>query len=190
MSFKSGFVWMAFGVLMSAPALAEEIIYFTNGSSLPVRGHVVEGEMIKVDLGNDGFMAFPNSVVEKIVQADADVVLRPSLANVIDGSSNRVYATPAQQRDSWALPEEVQTPSPILTDRGGVAVIPVFPNSDHPGRAKMMSSNVLGNAGAGTAGTQGSPGAERLGVGQIIQGDPSQYNPQRKKFVGLQQRKK
>ena len=185
---RSVVVWMAFGVLTAAPALAEEIIYFTNGSSLPVRGHVMEGDMIKVDLGNDGFMAFPSAVVDKIVQADADVVLGPSVSNVIEGS-NRVYATPAPKRDSWALPEEAQVPSPVVTDSRGVAVIPVFPNSDNRGRAKMMQSNVLGHAGAGTA-QGGTPGAERLGVGAIIQGDPTTYNQQRKRFVGISPRAK
>jgi hypothetical protein len=78
---------LALLILSAAPALAEEIIYFTNGKTMAIRGHNVEDGMIHVDLGNDGFIAFPESKVERIVEAGQNVYLAPSYskANVSNG---------------------------------------------------------------------------------------------------------
>ncbi len=65
-------------ILATAPALAEEIIYFTNGTSMPIRSHEVRGDMLHVDLGSDAFMAFPLYMVEKIEDAGKEVSLTPS----------------------------------------------------------------------------------------------------------------
>ena len=49
--------------------------------------------MIKVDLGDNGFMAFPKGVVEKIEQAP-DVVLQPSTV------SNQMFQSTTSTRVS------------------------------------------------------------------------------------------
>jgi hypothetical protein len=67
-------------LLAAAPALAEEIIYFTNGTSMPIRAHEVRGDMIHVDLGSDAFMAFPMYMVDKIEDAGKSVALTPSFS--------------------------------------------------------------------------------------------------------------
>ncbi len=67
--------------LFAAPALAEEVIYFTNGSSMPILDHIVEEEMVKVDLGEAGFMAFPMTQVDRIEKAGREVYQNPSRAN-------------------------------------------------------------------------------------------------------------
>lgn len=67
-------------VLAAGPARAEEIIYFTNGSTMPIRTHEVQGNMIHVDLGGDAFMAFPLAMVEKIEVAGKGVMLDPSFS--------------------------------------------------------------------------------------------------------------
>jgi hypothetical protein len=67
-------------VLAAGPARAEEIIYFTNGSTMPIRTHEVKGNMIHVDLGGDSFMAFPLAMVEKIEVAGKGVMLDPSFS--------------------------------------------------------------------------------------------------------------
>ena len=67
-------------VLAAGPARAEEIIYFTNGSTMPIRTHEVKGNMIHVDLGGDSFMAFPLAMVEKIEAAGKGVMLDPSFS--------------------------------------------------------------------------------------------------------------
>ena len=53
--------------VLSGPAMAEEIIYFTNGTTMPVNGHEVDGEMIVVTLEGDATMAFPKEQVERVV---------------------------------------------------------------------------------------------------------------------------
>lgn len=57
---------------------AEEIIYFANGTSMPVQSHRVEKDMISVELGAGSRMAFPVSMVDKIEAAGRDVYLNPT----------------------------------------------------------------------------------------------------------------
>ena len=69
----------AFGTL-PLPALADEIVHFTNGAEMTVRSHTVEDAkaMVKLDLGGNSFISFPMSMVDKIVNAGRDVFLNPS----------------------------------------------------------------------------------------------------------------
>jgi len=73
------FLLAALALLPSA-ALADEIVHFTNGAEMTVRSHVVEQDntMVKLDLGGNSFIAFPMSMVDKIVSAGQDVFLNPS----------------------------------------------------------------------------------------------------------------
>ena len=64
--------------LLAGPAMAEQIVQFANGTSMPIRSHKIQGEMIHVDLGNDGFIAFPVSMIDRVVDAGKDVVISPS----------------------------------------------------------------------------------------------------------------
>jgi hypothetical protein len=60
-------------------ALADEIVHFTNGAEMTVRSHAVEKEMVKLDLGGNSFIAFPMSMVDKIVSSGRDVFVNPSI---------------------------------------------------------------------------------------------------------------
>lgn len=71
------------------PAAAEEIIYFTNGTSMPIRSHRIEGDMVHVDLGGNGFMAFPMFMVDRVDGTD-QVKLKPSSSRP---GSNRMVAS-------------------------------------------------------------------------------------------------
>jgi hypothetical protein len=73
---------------LTGSALAEEIVYFTNGTSMPIRKHEIKGDMIHVDLGGDAFMAFPMRMVDKIESAGKTVMLSRS-----SGGSNIISAT-------------------------------------------------------------------------------------------------
>jgi hypothetical protein len=68
-----------FGFLTSA-ALADEIVHFANGAEMTVRSHSLEqnNKTVKLDLGGNSFIAFPMSMVDKIVSAGKDVFLNPS----------------------------------------------------------------------------------------------------------------
>lgn len=63
----------------SLAAFADEIVHFTNGAEMTVLNHAVEKDksMIRLDLGGGNFIAFPMSMVDKIVNAGQDVYLNP-----------------------------------------------------------------------------------------------------------------
>ena len=58
---------------------ADEVVHFTNGAEMTVRSHTVEKakDMVKLDLGGNSFIAFPMSMVDKIVSSGQDVFLNP-----------------------------------------------------------------------------------------------------------------
>ncbi len=64
--------------LVVSPALADEVVYFTNGTYLLVTSHTIEKEMISVDLGGSSKMAFPLQMVDKIESAGRNVYLNPT----------------------------------------------------------------------------------------------------------------
>jgi hypothetical protein len=107
--------------LAALPAAAEEVLYLTNGSQMPVISHWVEGDMIHVDLGGNGFMAFPRQLVERI-DTDTKVKLRPS-------SAARGRMTPSSGRDVAASRPErpkrvaAQVDDRVSTDKYGMAVV-------------------------------------------------------------------
>ena len=61
------------------PAVADEIVHFTNGAEMPVRSHTLDKDksMVKLDLGGNSFISFPMSMVDKIVSAGQNVFLNP-----------------------------------------------------------------------------------------------------------------
>jgi len=71
-------VAVALGSLPFA-AFGDEIVHFTNGAEMTVRSHTVENarEMVRLDLGGNSYIAFPMSMVDKIVSAGKDVFLNP-----------------------------------------------------------------------------------------------------------------
>ena len=69
---------------------AEEIIFFTNGTAMPIKSHKIIDEMIHVDLGSDGKIAFPERNVERIESAGYDVYLGPSRRTNVTSSGVQV----------------------------------------------------------------------------------------------------
>lgn len=57
--------------------LADEVVQFTNGAEMTVQSHVVEKDMVKLDLGGNNSISFPVSMVSKIVSAGKDVFRNP-----------------------------------------------------------------------------------------------------------------
>ena len=85
---KIALAWLV-GVLLIAvlPASAEEIVFFTNGTSMPIKEHVVRGAMVHVDLGSDGFIAFPAAMILRIERAGERVILEASAFSQTTGRS-------------------------------------------------------------------------------------------------------
>lgn len=65
-------------VLFALPAMADEVVYFTNGATMAIRSHEVEGDMIRVNLGAGAIMAFPISMVERVQVGSRDVFTGPA----------------------------------------------------------------------------------------------------------------
>lgn len=65
-------------VASALPALADEVIYFTNGATMAIRSHEVEADMIRVNLGAGAVMAFPISMVERVQVGARDVFTGPA----------------------------------------------------------------------------------------------------------------
>jgi hypothetical protein len=63
---------------LALPVWAEEILFLKSGSAMPVVSHKVDGNMIHVDLGDNAFMAFPLSMVDRVERAGKNVVLQRS----------------------------------------------------------------------------------------------------------------
>ena len=73
--------WLALGVLLVAsaiPAAADEVVYFSNGATMAIRAHEIDGNMIRVNLGAGAVMAFPVSMVERVVSGGQDVFTGPA----------------------------------------------------------------------------------------------------------------
>lgn len=66
-------------VVAGVDARADEVVYFTNGTSMTIRSHTVDGDMIRVDLGSQSLMGFPASMVDRIEE---------------EGRKTSVYANP------------------------------------------------------------------------------------------------
>jgi hypothetical protein len=77
-----GRVLLVLAALSRVPmaALAEEIVHFTNGAEMTVLSHAVEPgkNTLRLELGGNSFIAFPMSMVDKIVNAGKDVYVSPN----------------------------------------------------------------------------------------------------------------
>ena len=174
--------WVLVALALSAvalPVLGEEILYFKSGSAMPVVSHKVDGEMIHVDLGDNAFMAFPLTMIDRVERAGKNVMLRRSNA----GGTNVMQARPdptgsfpvsgqAQSRNSDRSrfngdPEDAD-PS-VEMDESGVQVYRPWGNSSHPGKARVglaWNQRILENSGAGYRGA--TPIGNRHTIGSTV----------------------
>ena len=110
--------WFLFlGALVVTPAVADEVVYFTNGTYLLVTTHQVEKEMISVDLGGNSKMAFPLQMVDKIESAGRSVYLNPiyypanqAVAGSVGGQVSNQGVYPVTGAGS--VPSRLRTPYP------------------------------------------------------------------------------
>jgi len=134
-------VIVAVGALGST-VRADEIVHFTNGAEMTIRAHVVEGEMLKLDLGGNNSISFPITMVGKIVSSGQDVFV------------NRVYY-PSNQ----ALPAAAgaQVASNARASVGGGPPVGLVRQPVGPGRNGVR----LGEA------SDGAPPAMNVGSGGV-----------------------
>jgi hypothetical protein len=128
------------GALVAVPTLAEEIVYFTNGTSMAIESHEIDGTNVRVNLGGQGFLAFPLEQIDKIETAEGEVPLpRPSANQIV----NRPRATagvvrgtePSRlRRGQWRTPTREPDRDPTSVDRNGMAVYRPFGKDAPPNK--------------------------------------------------------
>ena len=167
--------------VVSAPAWAEEILHFTNGTTMPIRGHEIKGQMIHIDLGGDSSMAFPLSMVEKVEEAGADVVLDGSPA----GNRRVTGVVPSRHSDSSnKLPRDDGVGDPnVETDDNGVAVYRPYAG----GASNKARLGVAGNQQV-LQGRGRYAGTQRKGSRHVIGGAPQPGGKKEVNPVGLAQK--
>ena len=169
-------------LLLAAGSLvfAEEIIYFTNGTAMPIQSYKIIDEMIHVDLGSDGKIAFPERNVERIEEAGHDVYLGPSLrTNVTTGGvqvssgRNENTAYPARgyshgsrfkigvksavsRREMLNERAGLKSP-PIPQDGAGLAVVNPLRHSPNEAVRELGSTGNFGNQRARLARSSSAP---------------------------------
>ncbi len=186
---KTRWAVLASLILLGAvvPAMAEEIVHFTNGSTMAIRSHTVKDGMIHVDLGASNFMAFPWDRVERIEKAGRDVYLKASYsrANVTvatpDGdqrfpvsAADQVSASQrARRAGGSAQPNPVGNYDSMPTREGEYGIETGFPLSGHPNK-KVRNLGVTGPA-LSAPGDPRMNGAQRRGSKWVMDGttDPA-----------------
>ena len=163
-------------VVLVGSASAEEVVHFKSGSTLPIVSHKIEGDMIQVDLGDNAVMAFPMSVVERVVEAPRGLMFGRSSAgptNVMSASPNGAGAVQEQealplQADGTSMNEQDKREyDPAIDVVNGVAVYRPVAGSGNPAKADTAvtgHSRVRENHG-----TPGAlHGARQVGTKQVI----------------------
>ncbi len=139
---------LVLGVLFATVAAADEIVFFTNGTSLPITDHRVEKEMISVGLGGNSRMGFPLYMVDRI-----------------ESSGRSVYTNPVYQPANQAVAGTAQaggTPSGVypVTGEGSVPSRRNRARSSGPGGMPQGGFETLGSTPDGAAG--GATGNSRV----------------------------
>jgi hypothetical protein len=74
----AAFVLAGIAAGSTAAVRADQVVYFTNGTSMEVRGHTLDGAMIRVDLGGGAVVGFPQVMVERIEDRGKSVYTNPA----------------------------------------------------------------------------------------------------------------
>ena len=124
---KLGPILLGSLLLLAVPAAAEQIVYFTNGTTMAVMSHKIDGDMIQVDLGEGAKMSFPASTIDRVEDAGGHRV------QVNAGPRNRMTSSPERDRDvanrlrAKQNEKEEPVPATISTQNGALTEQP-FPN--------------------------------------------------------------
>lgn len=162
-------------VIVGSPALADEIIHFTNGTSLPVLSHTIENGMVKINLGDEAMMAFPEYLVERIEGTKKKVAGMGYESNFRKSGSGGGKSGDGgnQMIQDFSSVQEVQIrelPADVKIDkRTGMATHRPFAGSAASNKRKVSNA---GNARAMNArmppGRGGMAGTRRMGSKHVI----------------------
>ena len=170
-------------VMVAGPALAGEVIYFSNGTSLPVEAYSIEDGTISVLLGGQSYFAFPLDQVDRIETASGDVDLSTERqANRMVPSPTTAIQTgitPARYRGGkWGTDVPAgrgQRKNVVHTDKNGLAVYRPFGANAPKNKRNFSMTGRRGLAsaqGGGPAGTSGRAGARYVLPAGVSSGQP------------------
>ena len=180
---------------VALPTFAEEVLYLKSGSAMPVVSHKVDGDMIHVDLGDNAFMAFPLSMVDRVERAGKNVMLQRSNTggtNVMRPKPDPTGSFPvrgsaqSRKQDKRRFEEERDADPAVEIDDRGIAVYRPWANSPHPGKRKVgvaFDEHVLNNSGAGYHGA--TPVGNRQVIGSLVPRGRAN-GPAKPKIVGIE----
>jgi hypothetical protein len=168
------------GALVAAPTLAEEIVHFTNGTTMAVESHSIEDGNVRVNLGGQGFLAFPLEQIEKIETAEGEAPLpRPSANQIVDrpkATAGIVRGTQPSRhrRGQWQTPTREADRDPVSVDRGGMAVYRPY-GKDAPANKRGIGltgrRELQNRPPARGASASENAGATRVGARHILPGN-------------------
>lgn len=199
---RGSFGLLAAVLALGAPALAEQIVYFTNGTTMPIRQHRVEDGMIFVDMGEDNVIGFPFEMVERIDEAGRDVLLRSSTAraNKIFGDEVPTETTPypvggremVRSRMGWRgdgvrQPEGQSAPAAqVETDANGMATYrPMAWSSGAQRNLRFTGHSAVTGGPVATSREEGIVGTSKLGVRHVLGGVNQPGSRASRPIVGL-----
>jgi hypothetical protein len=161
-------------MVAAAPAVADEVVYFTNGTTMVIESHEIDGDTVRVNLGGQGLMAFPLEQVERIQTNAGAVRMRGAGATPnqrVGGSSNAVPITghvPSRhRRDSWD-PSRDGSATDKNSDPSGVAIFRPFGSNSTPNKRQFGLSGRRELQGGESR--TGVAGASRIGQRYVVQG--------------------
>lgn len=189
---------VALATTLTAPAFAEEVIYFKSGRSMPIASHRIDDGMIYVDLGEDRTLAFPEMVVERIEAAGSNVALKQSLnpygkRRVPNPDGSYPVSSSRKKRTREVIPVHEPNATPVEIDpKSGLATYRPAGKAEGAnkrrlqvaGNTRAMSGQVQRGGGGRYAGT--TTFGSRHVIGDITpRRSNQQQNPKRPPLVGL-----
>lgn len=140
-----------FAALVPAVVRADQVVYFTNGTSMEIRSHKVDGAMIRVDLGGGSVLGFPNTMVERI-----------------EDRGQRVYQNPAFRPANQAVAGSSSGAGRIDADTTAIAGVPPgakFRQAGPRPAGGVDPNNPLVQAAYGEAGVPSAPRPQTASAG-------------------------
>jgi hypothetical protein len=143
---RTGVCLLVLGIALMIPAAAEEILHLTNGTTMAVRSHEMKDGMIHVDLGSNGFIAFPAELVERIEGADGKIKLTPSrpmaessgVTQMAAGQGRRAPTSDAKKAEFEVQAAQTQPKGKnVVTDENGLNAYKPFRGSRNAGRRSV-----------------------------------------------------
>jgi hypothetical protein len=179
-------IGLTFLAAAAGPTLAQEVVYFTNGTTLAVEAHEFEEGRVRVKLGGQSEMAFPLDQVERIETVQGAVALPGSNPNRIVAGAVRGEVPPHLRRGSWEGPVPGgPADDRVGVDSKGVAVYRPFGADAAPNKRQfaVTGSRHLMNAPQARSASGGVVGTSRVGGNYVL--PPKMPGGRTKMPVGL-----